>query len=280
MTDVPSVKPRLDAHIVLDRSGSMDSCRYEAINAVNLYVSELAKDDKVDSRVSVTIFDSGSIDLIRDRMPVAEFAPITESDYLPRSMTPLLDAVGKTIKSMEAQNLKDEVRRAVVIMTDGLENASREFTRDTLAALIKAKEAAGWLVTYLGSGHDSWQQAQTMGLRAAATMDFAECNIGETFGMAAANTSSYGASGMSASASYTSDQRARAMAPKGNVSKSVGNAPGSRVVKGVMTKTPGSPGYGNAVYVPVITKDDWAQVGDALPTIPKPSSVPDTWAAE
>ena len=280
MTDAPAVKHKLDAHIVLDRSGSMDSVRQAAIDAVNSYVVELAKDGSLESRVSLTLFDKEgtepSIDLVRDRMPVSDFKALTEDDFVPRGWTPLRDAIGRTIKTMDLQNLKPEIRRALIIMTDGHENASKEFTSEALKVLIQEKEKAGWLITYLGANHDSWDQAKDYGLRAAATMDFDTSAIGETMAMAATNTRAYGATGQSLSADYTATQRASAM---GDIKADAKKYQTSRITK-IAGIAPTYPIITKDDWVPVPGTDDWVQVGDALLPIAKSSSAPDAWAVE
>ena len=150
--------------VVLDRSGSMESCRSDAIGAVNSYMRQIRDDDTIDATVSIIIFDSVSIDCIRDRCPASTCPPIDDSEYEPRSMTPLLDAVAHGVSVLNASE-KERQRHILVVMTDGLENASREHTKETIADLLKRKqEKEGWLIVYLGADHEAWEQAQHLGI--------------------------------------------------------------------------------------------------------------------
>ena len=102
--------------IVLDRSGSMESCRSDAVGAVNSYLRQVRNDKSMDARLSVVIFDSQSIDTIRDRVPVNACPELTLEEYQPRGATPLLDAVGYSVGILDALSGKDE-RRIMAIMT-------------------------------------------------------------------------------------------------------------------------------------------------------------------
>lgn len=165
---------KVHACIVLDRSGSMEDCRTDAIGAVNSYLRQMKEDKDQEGRVSLVIFDSESIDTIRDRAPAASCAELSASEYQPRASTPLLDAVGKGVALLDATSQKDE-RRVLAVMTDGLENASREYTKASLKALLDRKQKEeGWLVLYLGAGHDAWAQAQQLGVLAGNTSGFSK----------------------------------------------------------------------------------------------------------
>lgn len=166
--------------IVLDRSGSMETCRADAIGAVNSYLRQVKDDKEMLARVSLIAFDSESIDTIRDRVPAATCPELGSSEFQPRSATPLLDAVGRGIALLDKSSGTDE-RRILAVMTDGLENASREFTKETLKAQIDRKQKEeGWLVLYLGANHDSWSQAQHLGIVAGNVANFATANLDRT----------------------------------------------------------------------------------------------------
>ena len=177
--------------IVLDRSGSMEDCRTDAIGAVNSYLRQVKDDTAMAARVSLIIFDSQSIDTIRDRAPVASCAELTAAEYQPRGSTPLLDAVGHAVGVLDAGSEAGE-RRILSIMTDGLENASREYTKERLKSLLDRKQKEeGWLVLYLGAGHDSWAQANAIGIYAGNTADFAKASIASASRAMASRASRY-----------------------------------------------------------------------------------------
>jgi hypothetical protein len=160
--------------IVLDRSGSMEDCRADAIGAVNSYLRQVRGDKDLDASVSLIIFDSQGIDVIRDRLPAADCADLSAEEYQPRAQTPLLDAVGHGVALLD-KHRQPGGRSILAIMTDGLENASREYTKDTIKALLERKQKEdGWLVLYLGAGHDAWHQARGMGLQAGNVAAFSK----------------------------------------------------------------------------------------------------------
>ncbi|HRD78525.1 MAG TPA: vWA domain-containing protein [Hyphomicrobiaceae bacterium] len=149
--------------IVLDRSGSMEDCRTDAIGAVNSFLRQTKDDTTSDNRISLIIFDSQSIDVIRDRVPAAVCKDLQPGEYEPRAGTPLLDAVGHGA-SVLSKSAEKEERCVLAVMTDGHENSSREYTYGTLKALLERRQKEdGWLVVYLGAGHDSWAQADKLG---------------------------------------------------------------------------------------------------------------------
>lgn len=190
--------------IVLDRSGSMETCRTDAIGAVNSYLRQLKDDKEMHARVSLIIFDSGSIDTIRDRVPAATCPELAPAEYEPRASTPLLDAVGRGVGVLDNGSDKDD-RRILAVMTDGLENASREFTKESLKALLDRKQKEeGWLVLYLGADHDSWSQAQQLGFAHGNVANFSKGNFNQTVGATYARSARYVASDEPARA-YMSD---------------------------------------------------------------------------
>lgn len=166
--------------MVLDRSGSMEEARSDAVSAVNRYLAHVRRDQSMDARLSIVVFDSEGIDAIRDRVPVSACADVALDEYVPRGATPLLDAVGYSVGIVDCLTGKEE-RRIMAIVTDGLENASREYTREKLKVLLERKQREdGWLVMYLGAGHDSFGQAGRIGIPARHTADFSLNAFGQT----------------------------------------------------------------------------------------------------
>ena len=172
--------PKVHISIVLDRSGSMESCRADAVGAVNSYLRQARDDAAMEARLSLVIFDSQSIDTIRDRVPVNSCPELTLEEYQPRAATPLLDAVGYSVGILDCLSDKDE-RRIMAIMTDGIENSSREYTHEKLRSVLDRKQKEeGWLILYLGAGHDSWTQAGQIGIAPTHAADFSKHAIEET----------------------------------------------------------------------------------------------------
>jgi Mg-chelatase subunit ChlD len=185
------VAQKVHVGIVLDRSGSMEDCRADAIGAVNSYLRQVKEDRDLEARVSLIIFDSDSIDVIRDRVPAGTCAELGANEYQPRAQTPLLDAVGHGAALLDRRKEPGE-RCILAIMTDGLENASREYTKETVKALLDRKQKEdGWLVLYLGAGHDAWEQARAMGLHAGNVSAFSKRHIDATMASVASRGRRY-----------------------------------------------------------------------------------------
>jgi len=209
------VAQKVHVGIVLDRSGSMEDCRADAIGAVNSYLRQVKDDKDMEAKVSLIIFDSQGIEVIRDGLPAANCAELTAGEYQPRAQTPLLDAVGHGAAHLDRRREPGE-RCILAIMTDGLENASREYTKETIKALLDRKqEEEGWLVLYLGAGHDAWSQASAIGLRAGNVAGFDKRAMHATVGKMAARSKRYAlaedAAAEAASGGFTAGERSEMM---------------------------------------------------------------------
>jgi Mg-chelatase subunit ChlD len=160
--------------ILLDRSGSMQALWSEAINSVNAYVKKLA-DDSVDTGVTLATFDKDGdqfkFEVIRDRIIPSTWKPVSNADAAPRGMTPLNDAIGRIVTLAKAGiNGTPYDKLALIIMTDGLENASREYSHAAAKALLDDCRARNWQVIFLGADFDNAAQAESYGHSASQTL--------------------------------------------------------------------------------------------------------------
>lgn len=165
--------------LILDRSGSMSGRESDVINGANGFIDkQKALPDP--ASIALVRFDSEGIERFRAMAPLAECAPITEEDYQPRGGTPLLDAVGQTIMALEGDWRREQPERAiVVIVTDGLENASREYTKAKVKELIEARQASGkWAFIYLGANVDAFAEGGALGIAAANTAGYVNSAAG------------------------------------------------------------------------------------------------------
>lgn len=139
--------------LLLDRTGSMQSCKKETISGFNSYLDELEGKKEVEGmRFSLTQFDSESIDHLVAVEPLKKVPRLTDKTYQPRANTPLYDAMGKTIRATEKQ-AGSRYKVMFVTLTDGQENASTEWRLDRLQQLIKEKESRDhWTFAYIGVG--------------------------------------------------------------------------------------------------------------------------------
>ncbi|MGH8429327.1 MAG: VWA domain-containing protein [Solimonas sp.] len=189
-------KSPLYAHILLDRSGSMESCRDTAIDAFNEYVMGLRRSDDVDARLSLTIFDSQSIDLLQHVEPAKSFMELNRQTYVPRASTPLLDAIGHAVAETDKLQLRPSEKVALVILTDGHENASKEHTKDTIKALLKDRQDnKGWLVTFLGADVDAFAEAHAIGIADGKYLSLKKGKLRQSMRYAAASQARYAESG-------------------------------------------------------------------------------------
>ena len=145
--------------IILDKSGSMSSIARQAVDGVNETIGSIKsaqeKNPEQQHLVTLVAFCGCEQRLIYDNVPVAEARTLTDKDYRPCCMTPLYDAVGTTITRVHA--LKSQVPDSlalVTIITDGYENASKEYSHKAIKSLIEAYKSEGWLFAYIGADHD------------------------------------------------------------------------------------------------------------------------------
>ena len=162
-------KQRAYVAVLLDRTGSMQVNKAETISAYNQYVDKLKSEVK--GRFTLTQFDSESIDSPQEHVKIKEVVHLTDATYQPRASTPLLDAIGKTIHTM-APKTEGFDNVIFVILTDGEENASTEYTRDGIKQLIEEKQKLGWQVSYLGANVDAFHEAGQLGIRGGQAMNF------------------------------------------------------------------------------------------------------------
>ena len=146
----------LNIRLVLDRSGSMAFCRDITINSINTFIEDHQKKQLLGA-LTISLFDSISIDIPISREPLNKVKPLTNEFLDPRGATPLLDAIGLAIHDLEKNSIQEDEKKVLVIVTDGLENASREYNPDSIRQLIKEKTENGWLIIYLGADHDAIQ---------------------------------------------------------------------------------------------------------------------------
>ncbi len=160
---------------LLDETGSMDIRKDVTISGFNEWMQEM---EKFPSEVLLNLikFHSEKHEVLFKQAVLGLTQPrLTEDNYVPASMTPLLDAVGRAIRETDEQlaDLPDDTEVILVVLTDGAENDSKEFSLEGIKALIAEKEEAGWAITYLGVSADAWQGADALGVSLGATMNFA-----------------------------------------------------------------------------------------------------------
>ena len=170
MKDIKTNKTLVN--VVLDRSGSMAHTRAETISGYNEYIKTLRSDTKTEYDITLIQFDANQgpeLTVKYTDKPLADVPLLTEADYEPRGWTPLYDAIGECVRRVET---KDRLVITVVI-TDGQENASKEFTKESIKALIADKEKnEHWTFVFLGADIDAYAVGGAIGMRSFDTINY------------------------------------------------------------------------------------------------------------
>ncbi|MFM7317054.1 MAG: vWA domain-containing protein [bacterium] len=154
---------------VMDRSGSMESMKEEAIVAFNQFLKD-QRELPGEARLTLVLFDTEFLKPY-DNVPIEKVPDLNEKTYIPRAGTALLDAMGKTIdeigKRLAATAEADRPCKVIVAcMTDGEENSSRQYSNDAIAAIIRhQQEKYSWEFVFLGATIDSRRMASSWNLK-------------------------------------------------------------------------------------------------------------------
>src|SRR5665647_495000 len=155
---------------ILDKSGSMSGLESDTIGGYNAMLKK-QQEDPGEAIVTTVLFDD-HYELLHDRISIKGIRPITGKEYFVGGCTALLDAIGKTIHKIgNAQRHTSEDQRAdkvmFVITTDGMENASKEYSYAKIKAMVeRQKEKYGWEFIFLGANIDAIATAASFGISA------------------------------------------------------------------------------------------------------------------
>lgn len=184
--------------ILVDESGSMQGREESVVTGVNEFIHSF-RESKGKVTATLSFFDSHpGAPRVRIRYAaekVSKVADLKIGDYNPRGMTPLNDAVIETVEAMDKRVGKKE-RAFVVIITDGMENASEVKDPDVVAKLIAKREADGWAFLYLGTDNASHAAAANLGIKKkGSSLMFSGSKVGTQTAFASASrmASSYAA---------------------------------------------------------------------------------------
>lgn len=177
---------------ILDETGSMQAVKGQTISGFNEYVQALQADENAkDIRFALTKFNSEKVEVVYDGVALKNVAMLTEESYRPDHLTPLYDAIGRTIHSLEKKIEGKKWNVLIVIQTDGQENHSQEFTRDAIFSLIGEKKKAGWTFAFLGADQDAWKAGQSLGLDQGNVMSYNSAKTRAAFRTVAEATLSF-----------------------------------------------------------------------------------------
>ena len=171
-----------DITLIVDRSGSMGSVREEAEGGVNAFIN-LQKQEPGEALLTLVQFDT-DYEFLYQGAPIQEVAPY---ELVPRGMTALLDAVGRAINETGERlaGMPESQRPGLVIcvvMTDGLENSSSEFTKSQVKAMIERQQNVyHWHFTFLGANQDAFAEARSLGMHHSAAANYAPSKVASAY---------------------------------------------------------------------------------------------------
>ena len=215
-----------DITMVLDRSGSMQSIKTDTIGGFDAFISEQCQ---LPGRCTVSLvqFDNEYEEVYTGR-PIAEVPSLT---LVPRGSTAMLDAIGRAVNATGARlaAMPEDRRPGTVIvgiMTDGLENASREFSYPSVKALIEQQEQAyGWTFMYMGANQNAIEVGASLGVARDRSLTYAGPKVAAAMG-------AYSASVGTLREAVAAGCAGRAGSPAGGVQRQAAGAGGRRGLSG------------------------------------------------
>ena len=160
----------LDLVFLIDRSGSMNGSEEDTMGGFNSFIQKERKKE-FNTKVTTILFDD-KYEVLYERKAIEDVSDLTEDEYYVRGCTALLDAIGKTITSL---NHKIENKVLFVIMTDGMENASVEYSKSQISNMINSHT---WEFIFIGADIDSYSEARNIGIRKSRTANYRKSKEG------------------------------------------------------------------------------------------------------
>ena len=175
-----SMKTRIFNLIIIDESGSMQSIKKEAIDSVNETIQTICsaqkKHEDQEHYVSLVTFND-DVKTVHDCVPVSEVTELTSETYQPACCTALYDAMGLSVNALR-KKVADVDKVLVTVVTDGYENASKEYSGKAIKALVDELKAKGWVFAYIGANQDV--EAVAASISITNTMNFEATCVGTT----------------------------------------------------------------------------------------------------
>lgn len=184
--EIKDVKPT-QIVVVLDRSGSMDTISKPTVDGINSFIKE-QKAAEGEAFMTLTQFDN-QYEVSYSKKPIKEVDYLVNGvTFIPRATTALYDAIGRTIN--ELQTTDDVI---FVIVTDGHENASNEFTRERVFEKIEEKKKLGWKFLFLGANQDAMATGNSLGISSnnSVTYNTNSQSVNTLFSMVSNKMTSY-----------------------------------------------------------------------------------------
>lgn len=170
--------------IILDESGSMETIEKQAVSGLNETFQTIinAQKEHHEQRHFITFvtFNGNAIRTVMNRLPVDVSKKLKWKDYNPNACTPLFDAMGRSINELKKYVEENDVV-LVTIITDGYENASREYSGKEIKRLVGELREKGWVFAYIGTNQDVDAVADDMGIRSRMYYDYSDRGASEMF---------------------------------------------------------------------------------------------------
>lgn len=177
-------KQRVFNLIILDESGSMATIAKQAVSGLNETFQTIRNAQKEHQEqqhyISFVTFNSARIKSVMNRQKVESDKKLKWTDYNPDDCTPLFDAMGRSLNELK-NHVSDEDVVLVTIITDGYENASREYSGRDIKTLVAELKAKGWVFAYIGTNQDVDAVADDMGIRSRMHYEYSDLGASEMF---------------------------------------------------------------------------------------------------
>lgn len=172
------MKTRVFNLLILDESGSMSSIEKQAVDSVNETLQSVRSAQKKyedqEHFVSFVTFNSSGIKTILDKVEANKAEDITPAQFNPDSCTPLYDAIGISVNELK-KSVAENDKVLVTIITDGYENASKEYNQASIKALTEKLGKEGWTFAYIGANQDAMAVSHDLGIKNAMNFQATVC---------------------------------------------------------------------------------------------------------
>jgi Mg-chelatase subunit ChlD len=181
----------MNVHVVIDRSGSMQSIRDDAIGGFNAFLKETKGPGQ---KWWVWLFDTQGIDLIQDGVASSKVEKLSTDNFVPRAATPLYDAVGAAIA--KAKNVRKTKLNILMVLTDGQENSSKEWSaKEVKKELTRLADEENWQVIFVAVGAEAWDETTRFNMGVVVRNTRSKKSMQHAYGTVAEASMDYAAIG-------------------------------------------------------------------------------------